>query len=152
MIRKFLPEDLSAVMNIWLSSNLQAHNFIDEQYWKTNYSLVKEILPQAEISVFENEKTGKIEGFIGLNETHIEGIFVSENSRSKGIGKSLLDATKSSRNKLSLNVYQKNERAIRFYKKEGFIVQEESLDENVNEKEFFMVWRHKDNVKRNLCS
>ena len=146
MIRRFLPEDLSAVMNIWLSSNLQAHSFINEQYWKMNYSLVKEILPQAEISVFEDERTGKIEGFIGLNETHIEGIFVLENKRSKGIGKSLLDATKSSRNKLSLNVYQKNERAIQFYKREGFIVQEESLDENVNEKEFFMVWRCKNNV------
>ena len=46
-------------------------DFISEQYWINNYELVKEMLPQAEIYVFEVNKM--IQGFVGLNNEYIEG-------------------------------------------------------------------------------
>ena len=46
-------------------------DFISEQYWINNYELVKEMLPQAEIYVFEVDKM--IQGFVGLNNEYIEG-------------------------------------------------------------------------------
>ena len=54
--------------------------------------------------------------FIGLNDEYIEGIFVSNEMQSHGIGKALLNYAKNKRNKLFLNVYQKNVRAIAFIK------------------------------------
>ncbi len=140
MIRKFKQDDLSLIMQIWLASNIEAHSFIPEKYWIDNFEFVKKMLPQAEIYVHENEATKQIDGFIGLNEDYIEGIFVEKNMRSKGIGKQLLDYVKKTKTKLSLSVYQKNFKAISFYKREHFVVKSENIDNDTNEKDFFMVW------------
>ena len=82
----------------------------------------------------------QIDGFIGLTENHIEGIFVAKAARSKGIGKALLDYAKSRRPRLDLSVYQKNERALAFYQREQFTVQSEGIDEDTNEAELQMLW------------
>ena len=82
----------------------------------------------------------QIDGFIGLTENHIEGIFVAKAARSKGIGKALLDYVKSRRPRLTLGVYQKNERALAFYRREKFVVQSEGIDEDTNEAEIQMLW------------
>ena len=66
MIRVFNENDLYAVMQIWFDTNISTHNFISKSYWIDNYDMVKEILPQAEVYVYENELTNQIEGFIGL--------------------------------------------------------------------------------------
>ena len=47
MIRKLLNRDIDRVADIWLKTNLKAHYFISNQYWKSNYELVKEILDEA---------------------------------------------------------------------------------------------------------
>ena len=49
----------------------------------------------------------EIQGFIGLNDEYVEGIFVSGEMQSQGLGKILLNYAKDKRNKLYLNVYQK---------------------------------------------
>ena len=133
MIRKLLNGDIDRVADIWLKTNLKAHYFISNQYWKSNYELVKEMLSQSEVYVFEADKM--IQGFVGLNDEYIEGIFVSEEMQSCGIGKLLLDYVKDKKVSLRLNVYQKNARAISFYQREGFIIQCEGLDEATGEKE-----------------
>lgn len=71
----------------------------------------------------------------------IEGIFVSDEMQSQGIGKALVDFIKAQKTKLSLNVYQKNVRAIRFYQKEGFEIESEGLDETTSEKDYAMLWQ-----------
>ena len=63
--------------------------------------------------------------------------------QSQGIGKILLNCAKDKRNKLHLNVYQKNARAISFYKREGFEIQHSGLDEATGEKDYVMTWQHK---------
>ena len=139
MIRELQKADINKVADIWLDTNLQAHYFIPAQYWKSNFDSVKELLPQAEVYVYENSQ--KIQGFIGLNGEYIEGIFVSGEIQSQGIGKLLLNFVKDRRSKLSLNVYQKNTQAIHFYQREGFIIQYEGLDEATSEKDYVMIWR-----------
>ena len=138
MVRALQKRDIDRVANIWLNTNLKAHYFIADQYWKRNFELVKEMLLQAEVYVYENDQ--KIQGFIGLNGEHIEGIFVSEEMQSQGIGKLLLDYIKVRKTRLSLNVYQKNIRAISFYQREGFEIQCEGVDEATDEKEYVMQW------------
>lgn len=55
MIRKFKTDDLEQVMELWLATNISAHDFIPAKYWQDNYALVKEMLLQAEIWVYEEE-------------------------------------------------------------------------------------------------
>jgi len=49
MIRILKPSDIDAVMNIWLSSNIQAHSFIPREYWMKYFGQVKEMLPDATV-------------------------------------------------------------------------------------------------------
>lgn len=141
MIRKLRKTDIDKVADIWLATNLKAHSFIPAQYWKSNFELVKELLLQATAYVYEDKQ--EIQGFVGLNDEYIEGIFVSNEMRSHGIGKALLNYAKNKRNKLFLNVYQKNVRAIAFYQREGFEIQQSCFDEATKEKEYVMVWLKK---------
>ena len=141
MIRKMQNIDIDRVADIWLKTNLKAHYFIPEQYWTSNYESVKEMMLQAEVYVYEDDKI--IQGFVGLNDEYIEGIFVSDEMQSCGIGKLLLDYIKDKKVSLRLNVYQKNARAISFYQREGFIIQCEGLDEATGEKEYTMLWKRK---------
>ena len=138
MIRKMQNIDINRVADIWLKTNLKAHSFISEQYWTSNYERVKEMLPQAEVYVYEDDKM--IQGFIGINDEYIEGIFVSDEMQSRGIGKILLDYIKDKKDRLQLKVYQKNVRAMSFYQREGFTIQSEEMDEFTREKEYVMNW------------
>ena len=140
MIRKFENLDLDAVMQIWLHGNLDAHAFIPASFWEAHFEMVRDMLPQAELYVHEDAGTRQIDSFIGLTENHIEGIFVAKAARSKGIGKALLDYAKSRRPRLDLSVYQKNERALAFYRREQFVVQSEGIDGDTNEAEIQMLW------------
>ena len=141
MIRELRKADINQVADIWLDTNIKAHYFIPAQYWKSNLDLVKELLLQATVYVYEDNQ--EIRGFIGLNDEYIEGIFVSNEMQSHGIGKALLNYAKNKRSKLFLNVYQKNIRAIAFYQREGFEIQHSSFDEATEEKEYVMKWQQK---------
>ena len=117
MISRLQSEYTGRVAEIWLEGNLNAHCFIPAQYWRDNFELVKELLGQAEV-------------------------YVSDEMRAQGIGKLLLDFVKNRKAKLSLNVYQKNIRAIHFYQREGFAIRCEGLDEATGEKEYVMTWEN----------
>ena len=138
MLRKLQNVDINKVADIWLKTNLEAHDFIPGQYWTSNYEAVKKMLPQAEVYVYEDNKI--IQGFVGVRDEYIEGIFVSDKMKSHGIGKALLDYIKDKKARLQLNVYQKNVRAMSFYQREGFTIQSEGLDEFTGEKEYVMEW------------
>ncbi len=138
MIRKLQNVDINKVADIWLKTNLEAHDFIPGQYWTSNYEAVKKMLPQAEVYVYEDNKI--IQGFVGVRDEYIEGIFVSGKMQSHGIGKALLDYIKDKKARLQLNVYQKNVRAMSFYQREGFTIQSEGLDDFTGEKEYVMEW------------
>lgn len=136
MIRKLALEDLEEVMSIWLQTNLETHDFIEANYWRDNFEVVKEVLPQAEVYV--DEEDGKIRGFIGITQGYIAGIFVSGDYQAKGIGSQLLDKAKTLYPSLTLSVYAKNDRAVSFYLQKGFKIIKEQKDESTNEQEYVM--------------
>jgi len=138
MIRKFEKYDITAVMQIWKNENIKAHKFIPKSYWENNYNYVKKVLPNAEIYVYILEKN--IVGFVGLDRDYIEGIFVDTNNQHSGVGTSLLNEIKKTRNTLTLCVYKKNTTAVNFYKKNDFVIISENIDKNTNEIEYTMVW------------
>ena len=141
MIRKLRKADINKVADIWLDTNIKAHYFIPAQYWKRNFDLVKKLLLQATVYVYEDKQ--EIQGFVGLSDEYIEGIFVSAEMQSQGIGKILLNYVKGKRNNLLLNVYQKNARAISFYQREGFEIQCNGIDEATGERDYAMAWQRK---------
>lgn len=140
MVREMEAQDLDAVMTLWLAGNLQAHGFIPAQYWKEHYEPVKQLLPQAEILIYASEATGQVEGFVGLMGDEVAGLFVEESAQSQGVGAQLMNSAKARRDQLSLSVYRKNARALAFYQREGFSIQQERLDPDTGAGEYRMLW------------
>ena len=138
MIRKMKIEDINEIMKIWLDTNLKAHYFISESYWKNNYSKVKEGILSAKVYVYEVK--GQVVGFIGIIDGYIAGIFVKESMQHQGIGKKLINKCKVKYEELTLSVYEKNNLAINFYKAEGFNIESKKIDKYTNEKELIMKW------------
>ena len=141
MIRRLQKTDIDAVAQIWLTSNREAHDFVPAEYWESNFTPVKEMLLQAEVYVCEDEESNEIRGVIGLEDEYIAGVFVRKEARSKGTGKALLDYVKEIKKKLTLHVYVKNERAVRFYQREGFQILKKMTDDATGEEECLMAWR-----------
>lgn len=125
-------------MEIWLKSNIEAHNFIDKNYWINNFDLVKSMIKESEIYIYE--ENNKILGFIGLMEDYIAGIFIDKEFTNKGIGKKLLDYAKDKKAKLYLNVFEKNNKAMNFYIKNQFIISEKNFDDENKEYEYKLIW------------
>ena len=134
MIRLFEFRDLDKIMNIWLEGNLEAHSFIDAEYWKKNFESVKSVLPNAEVYVYEFLGGGGwIRGFIGMDAEYIAGIFVAAGHKGQGIGHQLIETVKK-RNRLSLHVFEKNTGAMAFYLAEGFKVRERMTEKETGER------------------
>lgn len=138
MIRKCNPCDIEQVIRIWLNANIDAHPFVPEEYWKSHYAAVREQLLQAEVYVYETDAA--IRGFAGLQRDYLAGIFVEKAFRSMGIGEKLLNHIKKIHSSLSLHVYQKNRRAVRFYARTGFSIVSEDIDADTGEAEYTMAW------------
>lgn len=140
MIRKFKNSDINKVMDIWLKTNIEAHNFINTEYWKNNFDLVKnEYFPISETYIYEENE--EIKGFISiLNKNYIGALFVDLKYQGKGIGKSLIDYCKNLYTELSLEVFKENIKAIKFYFKNNFIIiSEEKTD--LGNMQCNMYWR-----------
>ena len=133
MIRKMKSTDINRVMDIWLSTNLEAHPFIDSNYWYQNLSNVQNAIQQAEVycSVSANDR---IQGFIGLQENYIAGLFIAKEYQSQHLGTKLLNVAKGKHQQLILDVYLENQRAIKFYQQNGFQIT------NRNNLEAEMTW------------
>ncbi|MGV8927319.1 MAG: N-acetyltransferase [Ewingella sp.] len=123
MIRLSQPADTDAIMRLWLRSTLAAHPFIEASYWYESASMVREtFLPQARTWVSCAED-GEIDGFISvLNQQFIGALFVKESIYGKGVAQQLMQEAKERFPLLLLEVYQQNHRAVAFYRKEDFLV------------------------------
>lgn len=139
MIRPMTPDDLDAVAALWLTCNLDAHAFIAPSYWHTHLPAVREQLAQAEIYVCVHD--GQLVGFAGLQDTLLAGLFVAPAQRSRGWGAQLLHQTQAVRDRLTLYVYARNVRALRFYQREGFSITRSSIDPDTGQTEYQMDWR-----------
>lgn len=138
-IRTFTENDLDRMVEIWFEGSKQAHNFIQEEYWKSNQKVMKDVyLPMSQSHVLEVD--GVIVGFISMIDDYLAALFVSPHEQGRGYGKILLDYVKDHKGSMNLKVYQENEISIRFYRKNGFIISTESFDENTSTEEYVMTW------------
>ena len=138
MIRQLQNNDIDKIMEIWLESTIDAHKFISKEYWNENYNIVKDMyIPMSKTFVYEDNDD--IRGFISvINNDFIGALFVEKNYQGQGIGKSLIDYAKNLYDNLSLAVYKENEKALEFYKKMGFKIISENINEDTNCVEYIM--------------
>ncbi|MEG1615666.1 MAG: GNAT family N-acetyltransferase [Bacteroidales bacterium] len=138
MIRKYIPEDATAVIDLWLKASAISHSFIEYDYWLKNADAMKSVyLPMANTSVYVTEQ-GEIAGFIALVGNLVAALFVSPTHQNCGIGSVLLREAKERFTSLELYVYALNGPAIRFYTRNGFERRGSHTDPNTGELQYRM--------------
>ncbi len=74
-IRAFQADDMEAVLAIWLAASIQAHDFIEPDFWHAQRDAMRErYLPASETYVAET--SGQVVGFYSLYENTLAAIFV----------------------------------------------------------------------------
>lgn len=137
-IRKAKEAELDRLIEIWLESSFQAHDFIDQEYWEENREVMRNLyLPLSENFVVIE---GTIKGFLSMMGKEIAALFILPSEQGIGFGKALMQYAQEKNNEIYLNVYAQNERAKAFYQSRGFQMVEESLDAATNEIEYRMHW------------
>lgn len=141
MIRLINENDIDAVMDIWLKTNISAHYFIPENYWIGNFHAVKgDFLPKSENYIFTEDDTTK--AFISIMEGQFIGaLFVSMEYQKQGIGKKLIEHCKNIYDNLGVAVYVDNTKAKQFYENCGFVVKKEQRNRDSGFQEYIMEWK-----------
>ncbi|AZP04447.1 N-acetyltransferase [Jeotgalibaca ciconiae] len=137
-IRKAKEAELDRLIEIWLESSFQAHDFIDQEYWEENREVMRNLyLPLSENFVVIE---GTIKGFLSMMGKEIAALFILPSEQGIGFGKALMQYAQEKNNEIYLNVYAQNERAKAFYQSQDFQIVEKSLDAATNEIEYRMHW------------
>jgi putative acetyltransferase len=140
MIRKINGEEVNKIMKIWLDTTVEAHYFIEKEYWLEHYDSVKNsYLPNSETFVYIEEN--HIVGFISVvNKNYIGGLFIDIEFQGRGFGRELIEYVQEKYCDLSLAVYIDNEKAVQFYKNSGFRIMNEQRNEETSKVEYIMKW------------
>ncbi|WOT06734.1 N-acetyltransferase [Shewanella youngdeokensis] len=137
MIRSYKNDDIEAVLKLWLTASIKAHDFVDAEFWQSQVDNMRNIyLPASDIFVYQ--RGSKIIGFYALYETTLAALFVANDAQGQGVGKQLLSHAKSQRTRLSLCVYKENEPSIKFYMSQGFSIISEQTDKHTGHQELTM--------------
>lgn len=140
MIEILSDKYVDQVMQIWLSANLQAHDFVDKGYFTNNFDLVKtEYLPNAITYIYLDKE--KVLGFISVvDDAYIGALFVDTKNQNLGVGTKLLQHVKAKHGNMKLKVYKENQRAVQFYQTRGFQIAEETMDDATKKIEYVMTF------------
>ncbi len=78
----------------------------------------EQVFPRSHVWLGESE--GEPAGFAAVRDGWLDHLYVAPSWHGQGLGSRLLDTAKEGRSRLDLWVFQKNERARRFYERHGF--------------------------------
>jgi putative acetyltransferase len=143
ILRPYTTADEQAAIALWLRTWQQAYPDIDFagrlDWWRERWR--NELVAQAQIVVAES--SGVLSGFVTVDPKtlYLDQIVVAPEAWGSGIAEALVAAARRlSPVGLDLQVNQDNARAIRFYKKQGFVITGEDRNSSLR-LTYWMKWR-----------
>lgn len=119
MIRNFRESDIHDIETVYEKSNNALFLKVDRDFFKNDKKkFTSSTLRSCRNSVYEH--VGKVVGVVSRSADCIEGLFVLPEFWGRGIGTALLNSAISEKEEIFLHVYADNERAVNFYRKNGF--------------------------------
>ncbi len=111
---------MNVLLKIWEDSVCTTHDFLSGK----EIDQIKEYVPQALSSVahliVSEDESGKMIGFMGIEDQRLEMLFLLSAERGKDIGKQLLQYGIENYNIQELTVNEQNPQAVGFYRHMGF--------------------------------
>lgn len=121
LIRQRITADNPQLLDIWLGAVRATHDFLQASDIEALLPQVRDLyLPAVDVWVAVDAED-RPQGFIGLNEGHVEMLFIDPEHRGRGLGRALLDFVGESRGTLSVDVNEQNPQAVGFYLHYGFV-------------------------------
>ena len=121
IIRQGIAADYPLLLDIWLRAVRATHHFLQASDIEALIVPLRDsYLPAVELRVAVDADDTPL-GFIGLNEDHVEMLFVAPDVHGQGIGRALLDHVRASRKSFSVDVNEQNPQAVGFYLHYGFV-------------------------------
>jgi len=126
MIRRAVPQELEALVQLWLRSVAATHTFLQPGEIEALLPAVREqALPALNLWVVA-AGDGRILGFVGLAGNSVEALFIEPDAMRRGHGRRLLDLARrlqgAQRTPLRTDVNEQNPQAVKFYEACGFKV------------------------------
>ncbi|MCA8243585.1 acetyltransferase [Burkholderia sp. AU32262] len=118
-IRQSTEADGTRVLDIWRQAVDATHHFLSEDDRRAIESKVVAFLPSAPLDLAVDETDRPI-GFMLLDGSHMEALFVDPAHHRAGVGRLLVDEAIKRHPDLSTDVNEQNEAAARFYERLGF--------------------------------
>lgn len=121
-IREATPADRDALLDIWLRSVRATHTFLTENDIQELLPLVRDAaLPALELWVLCAD-AGEPIGFLGLDGSKLEALFLAPDHFRRGGGRRLVEHARRLKGPLTVDVNEQNPEAVRFYQALGFRV------------------------------
>ncbi|MCT2406953.1 GNAT family N-acetyltransferase [Chryseobacterium antibioticum] len=118
-IRLAHAEDYPRIMEIWESAVKATHHFLAEEDFEYFKEVIpRDYLPNLEVYVITENRIA--EGFAAVAEGNLEMLFIHNESRRKGLGRTLYEFMKDKTGLTKVDVNEQNPQAIGFYEKMGF--------------------------------
>ncbi len=122
-IRRSLPADRDALVDVWLRSVRATHTFLTEDDIQSLLPLVRDAaLPALEVWVLGPD-AGDPVGFLGMSGPKVEALFLAPEVQRQGWGRRLLQHARDLKGELTVDVNEQNPAACRFYEACGFVVE-----------------------------
>jgi putative acetyltransferase len=119
-VREIAPGEIEPLVQIWLRSVRATHGFLTEEDIRTLEPLVREqVLPKFETWVLCSAADNPI-GFMVLNGSSLEGLFIDPDHIGSGGGKLMLAHARRLKGPLVVDVNEQNPAALGFYLANGF--------------------------------
>ncbi len=127
MIRRFEPADEDDLIRVFFAATIPGQAFLPEEHWRAQESLIREhFVPIAETWVVEED--GEFVAFVSLLNELIGGLFTHPDHQGNGHGRALIEHSRTQHDPLRIEVFRKNEKALAFYRRCGFV--EESVHDD----------------------
>ena len=122
-IRRAVPADRDALLDIWLRSVRTTHDFLSEEDIQAFLPVVRDVaLPNLELWVL-SANSGAAMGFLGMDGSKIEALFLAPEFLRQGGGRLLVEHARRRKGELTVDVNEQNSNACRFYEACGFVVE-----------------------------
>ncbi|WP_346073506.1 GNAT family N-acetyltransferase [Saccharopolyspora thermophila] len=128
IIRNYRTSDEAAVVDLWSRASKLAHPFIEGEGEGERARKLREVY-LVEADNWVAEISGRVVGLLGLLGSEIGGLFVTPEEQGRGIGRTLVQHAVNLHGTVTLEVYEGNTRARRFYDRMGFTEQGRRIDE-----------------------
>ncbi len=125
MIREYTSTDLTDTANVWLRSGQAEYQYL-HAFQELNEQKAIDVFRrfiQDRCKVWVYEINREIVGFMAMDASFIDRLYVDPNSQGKGVGSEFINHAKMLYPRgLSLKTHQQNKRACTFYEERGFVV------------------------------